>query len=80
MRIILTTALLPTLLGAALADSGSAGANKLRFADASSDACMGNCSTQAASCKRTCPTTFNTPCLDACDSQAQTCTRSCQAK
>jgi hypothetical protein len=52
---------------------------KYRIAD-SSDACFANCSSQNASCKRTCPTTFSTPCLSACDNQAQTCRQSCRAK
>jgi hypothetical protein len=52
---------------------------KLRVAD-SSDACFANCANQNASCKRVCPTTFNTPCLSACDSQLQICRQGCQLK
>jgi hypothetical protein len=80
MKLAFATAVLLALLGAASADSGWPRAGKLRLADATSDACMSNCSIQAASCKRVCPATFSTPCLDSCDSQAKTCTRSCQAK
>jgi hypothetical protein len=80
MKIISVTAVLLALLGTAYADNGLTRTGYLRFADASSNACMSNCSTQAASCKRACPATFSTPCLNSCDSQAQTCTRSCQAK
>lgn len=50
-----------------------------RVADAA-DACLVNCSSQNASCKRTCPTTFNGPCISACDNQAQFCTQNCQRK
>ena len=80
MRFKLAAAILLALLGTALAKDGPIGASQTRLADASSDACMSNCSTQNASCKRVCPATFSTPCLDACDSQARTCARSCQAK
>jgi hypothetical protein len=80
MKLTFAAGVLLALLCTAVAEGGLTGAGKLRFADASSDACMSNCSTQAASCKRACPVTFNTPCLSSCDSQAQTCTRSCQAK
>jgi hypothetical protein len=80
MRFTLSTAVLLTLFGTAFANDGAIRANKFRFADASSDACVSNCSTQNASCKRACPATFSTPCLSACDSQAQSCSRSCQTK
>jgi hypothetical protein len=80
MKLTLITAFMLALIGTAFAAGGRHRADKLRLADASSAACLSNCSTQAASCKRTCSATFNTPCLNACDSQAQTCTRSCQAK
>ena len=80
MKFTFATAVLMALLGSAFADIELTGAGKLRFSDSSSDACMSNCSTQAASCKRACPATFSTPCLSACDSQAQTCSRSCQTK
>jgi hypothetical protein len=53
--------------------------SKFRMAD-SSDACMANCATQNASCKRVCPTTFSTPCLSSCDSQMQICTQGCRAR
>jgi hypothetical protein len=80
MKSAMTIAILWTLLGAAFAADGGIRVSKFRFADASSDACAANCSTQNASCKRTCPATFSTPCLNSCDIQAQTCARSCQAK
>jgi hypothetical protein len=68
------------LLTASPANAGPNEASKVRLAQASSQACMSNCTTQAESCKRACPQTFSTPCLSACDSQAQTCTRACQTK
>jgi hypothetical protein len=64
----------------ALVGTAEAGGHRLRFADAAADACVANCSTQAASCRRVCPSTFNTPCLSACDNQAETCRRGCRAK
>lgn len=74
------------LLGAALCfvfiGTATAGAtslrDRLRLADATSDACFASCASHADSCKRVCPTTFSPPCLSACDSQAQTCRQSCQ--
>jgi hypothetical protein len=78
MKVTLTAVITLTLISTASAANQRA--DRLRLADAASEACMSNCSTQASSCKRTCPTTFSTPCLTACDNQAQTCTRSCQAK
>jgi hypothetical protein len=63
-----------------LSGTAFAGAEKLRVADSASDACASNCSAQAASCKRACPTTFSTPCVTSCDSQGETCRRSCSAK
>jgi hypothetical protein len=52
---------------------------RYRVAD-NADACVANCANQAASCKRVCPTTFNTPCLNACDGQQQTCQQGCQRR
>jgi hypothetical protein len=75
MRLMYSGLLLLVLTGMA-----SAGAQKLRFADATSDACAANCSTQAASCKRACPATFSTPCVTSCDNRAETCQRSCRAR
>jgi hypothetical protein len=77
MKFALTAAAFLTFIVAASADSGRP---KLRFANAATDACVANCSTQAASCRRACPATFSTPCLTACDNQAETCARSCRAK
>jgi hypothetical protein len=77
MKTILATMMVLCLASYAQANDIYFG--KYRVAD-SADACMANCSTQSASCKRVCPTTFNTPCLNACDSQAQTCQRGCQAR
>ena len=54
--------------------------SKFRVADATYDACIANCESQNASCKRVCPTTLRTPCVSACDSQMQTCRQSCQAR
>jgi hypothetical protein len=68
-----------TLIEPSLADSVMAGKSRLRFADATADACFANCASQNASCKQVCPTTLSTPCLGACDSQAQTCRLSCQS-
>ena len=77
-RLTLGTVLVVALVGTALAEPGFALKSKLRFADATVDACMANCANENASCKRVCPTTFSTPCLSACDSQMQTCKLSCQ--
>jgi hypothetical protein len=75
MRLAFSGLIFLTLTGTAFA-----GAQNLRVADAATDACAANCSTQAASCKRACPTTFSTPCITSCDNQAETCRRSCNAK
>jgi hypothetical protein len=75
MRLALSGLLVLVLIGMASADT-----RKLHFADAAADACAANCSTQTASCKRACPTTFSTPCITSCDNQAETCRRSCNAK
>ena len=81
MKIAYRLAVLSALVGAVFVNSGgSSRATPLRLAQSSSEACTLSCSNQAASCKRTCPATFNTPCLNACDSQAQTCVRSCQTQ
>ena len=75
MRLALSGLLFLLLTGMASADT-----RRLHFADAATDACAANCSAQAESCKRACPTTFSTPCLTACDNQGGTCRRSCNAK
>jgi hypothetical protein len=77
MKIVLAAMVLLSAINGAHADVLNI--KKYRIAD-SSDACFANCSNQNASCKRVCPTTFNTPCLSACDSQAQTCRQSCQPR
>jgi hypothetical protein len=77
MKPLLSAALLLSLLGPAVAGP-VADRGKLRLADAATDACFASCASQSDSCKRVCPTTFNTPCISACDSQAQTCRQSCQ--
>jgi hypothetical protein len=78
MKLVLSLVFSFLLLGAPLASAQ--GLFKLRVADSADAACFANCSSQAASCKRVCPTTFSTPCLNACDSQYQTCAQGCQKK
>src|ERR1700712_2752418 len=80
MRLVLGVTFLLAAAAPALAAHDGSVKNKLRFADATSDACFANCASQNDSCRRVCPTTFSTPCVSACDSQAQTCRRSCQSK
>jgi hypothetical protein len=80
MKSALAAALVLALAGTAFAQTGTDLRTRLRLADATSDACMANCSNANASCKRVCPTTFNAPCLSACDSQAQTCRQGCQPR
>jgi hypothetical protein len=77
MKWILGGLLLMTLVGTASAEAGAASNIRQRLA-AASDACLASCSSNNASCKRVCPTTFGTPCLASCDSQYQTCVQSCQ--
>ena len=72
-------ALLTTVASLTLADQSSTRMNKPHLAD-NSAACMASCASQNASCKRVCPSNFNTPCLSACDSQYQTCTQGCQQR
>jgi hypothetical protein len=80
MRLVLSVTFLLAVAAPTLAAHDVAVKNKLRFADATSDACFANCASQNDSCKRVCPTTFSTPCISACDSQAQTCRQSCQSR
>jgi hypothetical protein len=80
MKIVRSAVLLLGLVQPAGADVSIAINGKLRLADAAGDACYANCSSDNASCKRACPTTFSTPCLSACDSQLQTCRQGCQRK
>jgi len=77
MKPLLCVALFFALMGTATAGTASL-RDRLRVADATSDACFANCASQADSCKRVCPATFSTPCMSACDSQAQTCSQGCQ--
>ena len=79
MKLAVAMALICLLSGSVLARDSISRKNLLRTAY-SSDACIVNCASQAESCKRVCPTTFNVPCLSACDSQAQTCKQGCRAK
>jgi hypothetical protein len=79
MKLALGAAVLFAMFGTAIADSGPS-MSKLRIADASSDACFANCSSENQSCRRVCPTTLSTPCLSSCDSQMQTCRQSCQGR
>jgi hypothetical protein len=80
MKWFLGGVLIVTLAGAALAETGTAGNMRPRFASAASDACQANCSNTAAQCKRVCPAVFGTPCLASCDSQYQTCQQGCQGR
>ena len=80
MKLALSAVLLFAMFGTAIADPGPLSMSKLRVADASSDACFANCSSQNQSCRRVCPTTLSTPCLSSCDSQMQTCRQSCQGR
>jgi hypothetical protein len=75
MRLALCVALTVLLATTAVADQHR---NRLRLADATTDACMANCATQNASCQRVCPTTLSTPCISSCEAQAQTCRQSCR--
>ena len=77
MKPLLGAVLCFVFMGTAIAGPASL-RDRLRLADATSDACFASCASQADSCKRVCPTTFSPPCLSACDSQAQTCRQSCQ--
>jgi hypothetical protein len=79
MKFMLGVAILFFMSGPILAATTAPNSSKVRFADATSDACFANCASQDASCKRVCPTTLSTPCLSSCDSQAQTCKQSCQS-
>ena len=79
MKFTLAAAVIFALSGTAMASQSAPLKALLRVAD-SSDACIANCSSQADSCKRVCPTTFNVPCLSACDSQAQTCRQGCRGR
>lgn len=80
MRFILGSAILVSLVATAVAEPVAVSDRTKRVADATTDACLANCASQAESCKRACPTTFRTPCVSACDSQAQTCTQSCRTR
>lgn len=75
MRLVICVTLLGLLATPALADQHR---NRLRIADATTDACLANCATQNASCQRVCPTTLATPCISSCQAQAQTCVQSCR--
>jgi hypothetical protein len=77
MKPLFGAALCFVFIGTATASTVSL-KDRVRFADAATDACFVSCASQADSCKRVCPTTFSPPCLSACDSQAQTCRQSCQ--
>jgi len=78
MKPILVAVFLASLIGTASA--GASRFNKMRLADAATDACFASCTDTNASCKRVCPATFSTPCISACDSQAQTCRQSCRTR
>jgi hypothetical protein len=80
MKLAFSAAFLLIQIGPVLADPSIVLKSRLRFADATAEACFANCANQNASCKRVCPVTFSTPCLSACDSQLQTCRQACQNK
>jgi hypothetical protein len=80
MRLVFSVAVLFALIAPALAEPNILLKNRLRLADATSDACFANCASRSDACRRVCPTTFNVPCINACDSQAQTCRLGCQSK
>ena len=78
MKLALSAVLSLLLIGAAAAGQSNVSIGKLRLADAASDACLANCTSQNDACKRVCPTTLGAPCQSACDAQAQTCRESCR--
>lgn len=80
MRVVLALIICLSLPGLAQASSENLGRAKLRFADATSQACIVTCDNQNAACKRVCPTTLGAPCSATCDSQAQVCRQSCQPR
>jgi hypothetical protein len=77
-RLILASALF-LQCAAAVAGTTDTGP-RWRLAASSADACLANCESSNASCKRVCPTTLSTPCISSCDSQAQTCRQSCRGR
>ena len=79
MRYILVLLVASIAFGVAPTSAGIVRKVGPRVADAT-EACLSSCSSESASCKRACPTTFNGPCINACDSQAQFCTQNCQRK
>jgi hypothetical protein len=79
MKFVLALTVIFGVSQVAFANSDATNRFKLRVAD-SSDVCFANCSSESASCKRLCPTTYNVPCLSACDNQAQACMQSCQPR
>lgn len=80
MKLAVFAALIFSMSSVALAGTSADRFGKLRFADASAEACFASCANDNASCKRVCPTTLGTPCLSACDSQAQTCRQGCRSR
>jgi hypothetical protein len=44
------------------------------------EACLAQCASSDASCRRVCPVTFSGPCLTNCDARVQTCRQSCQPR
>jgi len=79
MKLVLALIFFLGLFQAALANPDATNRFKLRLAD-SADVCFANCSSESASCKRLCPTTYNVPCLSACDNQAQACRQNCRPR
>jgi hypothetical protein len=77
MKLIFAMVLLLSMACDASASAFQKG--KVRIAN-NADTCLADCASQNASCKRVCPTTFNTPCLSSCDSQMQICSQACRAK
>lgn len=80
MKLALNAAFLVAIMGTAVAEPAISFHGKFKLADAVIDSCVSKCTSENASCKRTCPVTFSTPCLSACDSQAQFCRQGCQRR
>ncbi len=79
MKYVFILTIISGVSEAVLADEGATIRFKLRVAD-STDVCLANCSSENASCKRVCPTTYNVSCLSACDNQAQACRQNCRPR
>ena len=67
------------IAGVTAAHAGSVNKSPWRVAE-STYACLINCASQNASCKRMCPSSYAGPCLSACDNQAQFCQQNCAGR